>query len=131
MQSPCAILDMIAEKDSYAAYLVNNYPNGEYKHCESYITCKVKVVPYVIYENLGAGWTFAKDSSFLPIFTNYVRMMKESGSFYRIESSYDERKGMPSQDCPSYEGQPIGMKKVFSVFGILLLASGFSFLVFM
>ena len=131
IKSPCAILDMIAEKDSYAAYLGNNFPNGEYYMCESYITCKVKVVPYVISEYLGGGWTFAKDSSFLPIFTHYVRIMKESGSFNRIESSYNERKGMPSQVCPSYEGKPIGMKKVFSVFVILLLASGLSFLILM
>ena len=109
----CGKLDVVAKDDSYAAYLENNYPNGHLKFCENYSNCKTKVVPLAISKSLGTGWTFRKDSPLLPIFKAYLLKLKESGMFYRIESSYDERKGMPAQECPVYDGQPIGMKKVF------------------
>lgn len=59
----------------------------------------------------------------------------ESGTAHRIDSSYNDRqgifKGMPPQDCVDNEGKPIGIIKVLSLFGILLISMGLSFLIFM
>ena len=110
---------------------MNSYKNGHDDHCDIYTQCKVMVVPYVVSEILGGGWTFPKKSFLLPIFSNYWGFIKESGTYYRIESSYNNRQGMPPQDCVDNEGKPIGITKVFSLFGILLILTGLSFLIFM
>ena len=105
--------------------------SGSIKRCEPYKKCKVLQIPYVIDASVGGGWTFQKHSPFLPMFDMYINTLKEHGTFQRIEDVGNNKTLGPEQDCQDYDGKPIGVTKVFSLFGILAIGSGFSVLLFM
>ena len=124
----CTFLDTIVEDPSYAAYIMSW---GDIKRCEQYKNCNVKVIDQVLDKSPGGGWTFPKKSEFRPIMFTYINMIKERGSYARIEA-YGREKGLgPEQTCQDYDGKPIGMQKVFSLFGVLIIGLTIAFLFFL
>ena len=121
----CDTLEKLVEDESYASLLMANSINS-LRRCKRFYDCNVVAVPYVVYQTLGAGWIFPKQSPLLPIFNHYVTSLKEIGTINRIEGSYDDRKGMPGQICPNYDGHPINAEKSFSLFVLMLIGFGFA-----
>lgn len=72
---------------------------------------------------MGGGWAFPKGSEFLPIFKHYGFSIKEAGTYKRAKDWYEKNKG-PDQTCTEYDGNPIGIHKCFSLFGIMFLGVG-------
>ena len=124
----CTFLDTIVEDPSYAAYIMSW---GDIKRCKQYKDCKVKVIDEVLDESPGGGWTFPKKSEFRPIIFMYINMIKERGSYMRIEDHGREKTLGPEQYCEDYDGKPIGVQKVFSIFGIFLIGMIIALLVFL
>ena len=94
-------------------------------HCSQFSECKVVPVPYVIDRVLAAGWIFPKGSSLYHLFDAYISVVRESGLFLKMKSSYkDER--ISNQVCPNYAGKPVGLAKCFSLFGLLSCGAAFS-----
>ena len=121
-------MDNLVEDDSYALFQGFQGRNPIY---DSYLKCKVVMTPFVVDRTLGGGWMFPKGSPFLPIFKHYVGLVKEGGSDKRIEDSYRGPKDLLDQECLEYDGDPIGMKKAFSLFGIILGGMGLSLIIFL
>ena len=124
----CEFLEKIVEDDSYAAYIMSS---GSIKRCHQFKVCNVLAIPDIIDRSTGGGWTFQKNSPFLPMFDMYINTLKEHGTFQRIEDVGNNKTQGPEQTCADYDGKPIGVEKVFSLFGFLLIGSGFSILLFM
>ena len=123
----CEFFDKVVEDPSYAAYAMAS-PGGM-RMCKAYFDCEVVLVPYVIDTSMGGGWAFPKDSEFLHIFKHYGFQLTEAGTYKRLKKSY-EPKG-PEQTCTEYDGNPIGIHKCFSVFGIIFLGAGLSLVMLM
>ena len=113
----CEFFDEVVEDPSYAAYAMSS-PGGM-RMCTAYFDCEVVLVPHVIDTSIGGGWAFPKDSEFLPVFKHYGFQLSEAGNYKRLKESY-ELKG-PEQTCTEYDGNPIGIHKCFSLFGIIFL----------
>jgi hypothetical protein len=96
--------------------------SAELGPCEKWSNCEIASIPYVVDKDLGSGWIFPKKSAFLPIFKYYISRMKEGAIYRRIISS----QGMPRRICPEYAGKPIGLEKVVSLLGVIILGAGFS-----
>ena len=124
----CKVFNKIAEDDSYAGFFVTGMPDG-IMTCGALTNCQVVVVPHVIYQLMGAGWIFPKRSALLSMFKVHVSAIKERGVSQRIYTSWATTlKGTPSQICPDFDGQPIGINKAFSLFGLMAIAAGLSIL---
>ena len=123
----CDFLEKIVEDDSYAAYIMSS---GSIKRCHQFKVCNVAVIPDVIDTATGGGWTFQKNSPFFPIFKMYINILKERGIFQIIEDRGNNKTEGPEQTCANFDGKPIGVEKVFSLFGILLIGAGFTILLF-
>ena len=124
----CTFLDTIVDDPSYAAYIMSW---GDIKRCDQYKNCNVKVIDQVLDVSPGGGWTFPKKSEFRPIIFTYINMIKERGSYARIEAYGREKPLGPEQICENYGGQAIGIQKVFSLFGVLLIGMIAALLLFM
>ena len=105
------------EDPSFAAYVM--VEEGGLARCKRYYNCEIVKVPYIIDTAMGGGWVFPKDSPFFPVFEYQVSILKEGGVYKRILQSYKDHTGQ-EQVCTDYDGQPIGLYKCFSLFGILL-----------
>ena len=105
------------EDDDYAIY---KRQHGFPKDCKKYHNCEVVHSPFYVSSTFGSGWLFPKYSPFYPIFYKHVTLLHEKGIVKRIKSSYDPARGLPDQICPTYDGDPIGIMKSFSLFGIVL-----------
>ena len=116
------------EDPSYAAYAMFS-KDGE-RDCENtFKKCEVIAVPQVVDTSMGGGWAFPKNSEFFAIFKNYGYLMDETGAYNRIKALTEDPG--PAQICTEYDGNPIGIHKCFSLFGLLCLGAGLSILVFM
>ena len=105
------------EDDKYAVY---KRQQGFPKDCGPYFKCEVVHSPFYVSKTFGSGWLFPKNSPFYQVFHRYVRLLHERGIVKQIKSSFDPKKGFPDQICPTYDGEAIGIKKSFSLFGIVL-----------
>ena len=121
-------MDKVVEDPSYVAY-IKAY-EGRLRLCEMYTSCEVIPIPQIVSKNFGGGWILPKDSSFSPILSYYVSLIKESGTYDKIKSSYDAFVG-PDQMCTDYDGKPIGIHKSFSLLGVILVGISISALLFM
>ena len=125
------MLDHVVKDDSFAGYLMTTSKSGAMTDCDKWVECRVVVIPEVIHKTLGSGWIFPKRSALLPIFNYYVQTIKEGAVFSRIVESYYDRKGMPDQVCPEYDGKPIGLEKSLSLLGVMLVGVCLSFVLLM
>ena len=116
-QYSCEAFDMVTEDDEYAVY---KRQYGFPTDCERYRKCEVVHSPFYVSTTFGSGWLFPKNSPFYPIFLKHVRLVLEKGIVKRIQKSFDPKESLPNQICPTYDGDPIGIKKSFSLFGIVL-----------
>ena len=105
------------EDDEYAIY---KRQQGFPKDCDRYFNCEVVHSPFYVSKTFGSGWLFPKNSPFYQVFHRYVRLLHERGIVKQTKSSFDERKGFYDQICPTYDGEAIGIRKSFSLFGIVL-----------
>ena len=105
--------------------------SGSIRRCEQFKKCQVIAIPDVIDISSGGGWTFQKNSPFLPMFDFYINQLKEHGTYQRIEDVGNNKTLGPDQDCQDYDGKPIGYKKVFSLMTLLMLGMGTSAAVFL
>ena len=119
-------MDKLAKDDSFALGVRSAIPK-----CDSYQKCEVVRHPLVVDRSLGGGWMFPKRSAFFPIFRHYVGLVKEGGSIERMMESRLGKKNLPDQECPNYEGDPIAMKKAFSLFAIIFGGIGLSLIIFL
>ena len=74
------------------------------------------------------GWAFQKNSPLLPIFNYYLKAMDEQGITSRIFAEY----GSTSQECPNYNGLPLGFDSciaAFVVFGVGISIAAIGFIV--
>ena len=118
----------MVEDPSYVAY-IKAY-KGRLRLCNTYTTCEVIPIPQIVSKNFGGGWILPKGSPFYPIFSYYVSLIKESGSYDKIKASYDSFVG-PDQMCTDYDGKPIGIHKSFSLLGVILVGIFVSAILFM
>ena len=126
------MFEAMMDDPSYAVYAM--FQKGGEKDCQnqgylSFYSCEIIAVPYVVDTSMGGGWAFPKNSEFFAIFKNYGYLMDEVGSYNRIKAVY-EPPG-ETQLCTEYDGNPIGIHKCFSLFGLLCLGAGLSIIVFM
>ena len=126
----------IVEDDSYVGYIQGGGSDGCMRDCDEYRECKVVVIPYTIYKSAGSGWIFPKNSPLLPIFSHYVTsLMKEGGMYTRISRTVTIEMGSnplePCQTCSDIEGEPIGIEKAFSLFGLMIAGGGLSLITFL
>ena len=103
---------------------------GELDECPRYESCEVVKVPYVVDTILGGGWLFPKNSPYLPIMEYYVGILLEAGIYERMKSAYYDTDGK-GQNCPDFDGSPIGPHKVFSLFGVIVLGIVLSLILLM
>ena len=96
------------------------------KSYDLYKRCDVVALPKK-YGIAQMGYVIPKNSSFTPAFTYFINQLIESGTVDRIKEIY---KG-EDQVCPTYQGKPLGIRKCFSLFGILSFGGGLSLLWFM
>ena len=84
-------------------------------------------------KTLGSGWLFRKRSQFYPVFKQYYAAIKEAGTVERISAQYYNIDIGYKKDqlCSNHEGKPIGMKKAYSLFAIVILGLGLSMVVLM
>ena len=115
------------EDPSYAAYVM--IEEGGLARCKRYYNCEIVQVPYIIDRSMGSGWVFPKDSPYFPIFEYYASILNLGGIYKRISQSYEQHTGQ-EQVCTDYDGQPIGLYKCFSLFGILLVGLLLSGIIF-
>ena len=120
----CEAMDKLVKNNSFALYQLWSHPT-----CESYQKCDVVKTHFVVGESFGAGWMFPKRSQFLPILNHYIGMVKEGGSVRRISHQYDENSHLPEQECFEYNGDPIAMKKVGSLFALIVGGMGISLII--
>ena len=126
----------IVEDDSYVGYIQGSSGDGCMRDCDEYRDCKVVVIPYTIYKSAGSGWIFPKNSPLLPIFSHYVTsLMKEGGMYARISNKVVIERGAnpleQCQSCSDIEGEPIGIEKAFSLFGLMIAGGGLSLITFL
>ena len=126
----------IVEDDSYVGYIQGSSGDGCMRDCDLYRHCKVVVIPYTIYKSAGSGWIFPKNSPLLPIFSHYVTsLMKEGGMYTRISNKVGIEMGSnpleQCQSCSDIEGEPIGIEKAFSLFGLMIAGGGLSLITFL
>ena len=129
-------MESIVEDDSYVGYIQGSSGDGCMRDCEVYQDCKVVVIPYTIYKSAGSGWIFPKNSPLLPIFSHYVTsLMKEGGMYARISNKVVIERGAnpleQCQSCSDIEGEPIGIEKAFSLFGLMIAGGGLSLITFL
>ena len=129
-------MESIVEDDSYVGYIQGSSGDGCMRDCEVYQACKVVVIPYTIYKSAGSGWIFPKNSPLLPIFSHYVTsLMKEGGMYARISNKVVIERGAnpleQCQSCSDIEGEPIGIEKAFSLFGLMIAGGGLSLITFL
>ena len=96
------------------------------KSYDLYKSCKVVALPRK-YGISQMGFIIPKNSSFTSAFTYVIKQLIESGTVDRLKEVYK----LEDQVCPTYEGQPIGIKKCFFVFGILSIGGGLSIIWFL
>ena len=96
------------------------------KSYDIYKSCKVVALPRK-YGFTQMGQTIPKNSSFTSAFTYYINQFIESGTVNRLKEIYK----VEDQVCPTYEGQPIGIKKCSFLFAILFIGGGLSILWFL
>ena len=53
------------------------------------------------------------------MFKFHVSVIKESGAYGKMKSSYDDIVG-PKQLCTEYDGKAVGIHKSFSILGVIL-----------
>ena len=129
-------MESIVEDDSYVGYIQGSSGDGCMRDCEVYQDCKVVVIPYTIYKSAGSGWIFPKNSPLLPIFSHYVTsLLKEGGMYGRISNKVSIEMGSnpleQCQICSDVEGEPIGIEKAFSLFGLMIAGGGLSLITFL
>ena len=113
----------VVEDPSFATYLMTT--KGSLGNCDHFLECKFVAVPYVVDKTSECGWVFPKGSSLYPLFDAYISLVKESGLFDKMKSSY-KTSLTPTQSCPVYDGKPIGSAKCFSLFGLLSCGAALS-----
>ena len=96
------------------------------KSYDAYKTCKFIELPKK-YGKLPSGFTLPKNSSILHTFRYHVKRMLQSGSVDKLKLVYEKTYG--GHVCPNYDGKPISMYKVCSLFGVLIVAAIFSLVV--
>lgn len=96
------------------------------KHYDIYKSCKAIALPRK-YGVSQMGYTLQKNSSFTHAFTYFINQLIESGTVDRLREIYK----IDAQVCPTYAGQPIGIKKCFFSFGILSIGGGLSIIWFL
>ena len=122
----------IANDEDYAGYVLSGSKTGCMGNSPEYRSCKVVVIPHVIYRSAGSGWVFPKNSPLLPMFQHYVTaIMKEGALHKRIALQYTNDPLMKCQICPDYDGSAIGPEKVFSLFGLICTGAGLSVIIFL
>ena len=105
------------EDDDYAVYRrMWGFPND----CDQYHKCTIVHSPFYITKSFGSGWIFPKNCPYFPIFKRYINLFHEKGIIQKIRVMFDPKGGLPNQICPTYDGEAIGVKKSFSLFGIVL-----------
>ena len=93
-----------------------------------YKECKFIALPRK-YGRYPSGFTLPKNSSIFPLFRYYVKRMLQGGAVDKLKTKYEKSYG--DQVCPNYEGKPITMYKVVSLFGLLVSALGLSLVILM
>ena len=116
------LLNALMKDDSTVVY---GNPQSQ-KSYELYKKCKVIALPKK-YGHSQMGHIIPKNSSFTSAFTYFIAQMIESGTVDRFKSIYQ----FEPQVCPTYEGQPVGIEKCFSLFGILCIGAGLSIIWFL
>jgi len=105
------------EEDNVVVY-GNSFSQKSY---ESYKSCKVVALPRK-YGREQIGYTIQKNSPLTSAFTYFINQFQESGIVDRIKEVYK----VEDHVCPTYEGQPVGIRKCFFLFGILSIGGGLS-----
>ena len=129
-KNSCEQLTHLVEDDSYAVFRVTA---GAPSDCDAYYHCSVVRAPFITHETLGVGWLFPRRSQFYSMFNHYHTSIVEAGTAERARAPYFDigigyRK---EQLCTNYDGKPIGMKKIISLFGIILIGVILSMVVLM
>ena len=96
------------------------------KSFELYQKCAIIALPRK-YGVSQMGHVVPKNSSLTSAFTYFTNHFIESGSVARIKHLYKTNE----QNCPSYMGKPLGLEKCFSLFGMILIVAGLSFICFL
>ena len=110
------------EDDNVVVY-DNSFSQKTY---DIYKSCKAVALPRKIASEQLA-YTIPKNSPFTAAFTHCINQFKESGTVDRLKEVYK----VEDHSCTTYEGQPIGIRKCFFLFGILSIGGGLSVIWFL
>ena len=90
------------------------YAEAGKKHNEAYRQCQFIDTGTAIYTSQLA-WAIPKYSPYDGIFTYNINKLQEIGVVDRYSLKYR----IPDQLCPSYSGNPLGIKQCFTAFTVL------------
>ena len=90
------------------------YAEAGKKHHEAYRQCQFIDTGTAIYTSQLA-WAIPKYSPYDGIFTYNINKLQEIGVVDRYSLKYR----IPDQLCPSYSGNPLGIKQCFTAFTVL------------
>ena len=62
------------------------------------------------------GWAFQKHSPLVPLFNYYLKTMDEQGITQKIFAKYEAT----PQECPNYNGLPLGFDNCIAAFFVLI-----------
>ena len=110
-------------EDANVVVYGNSFSQRNY---DIYKSCKVVALPRK-YGKAQLAYTIPKNSPFRSAFTYYTNQLKESGTINRLKQVYK----VEDHTCPTYEGQPIGIRKCFFLFGMLSIGGGLSIILFL
>ena len=72
------------------------------------------------------GWVFQKHSPYLPLFNYYINLLDEQGILHKIVKAYEAG----PQECPDYNGLPLGFDSCIAAFIVFLTGAGLGFVLF-
>ena len=124
------MFEKAANDENYAVFVIWHTVHWA---CKPYQKCEVVAAPFTDGRKLGgAGLIFPKQSPFLSIMNQHYWELKDAGLYERIKHKpeYEPFYLLPKQECEKFDGHPISMHKVVSLFTIFLCCIGFSLLIF-
>ena len=95
---------------------LTTFHDSYFRKTPQYENCEILAIPGKFGMEY-TGWPFQKNSPLLPIFNYHLKAMDEQGITERIFAEY----GTTTQECPNYNGLPLGFDSciaAFVVFGV-------------
>ena len=86
-----------------------------YRSLPEYKSCEILSIPAKLDIEF-LGWAFQKHSPLVPLFNYHLKTMDEQGITQKIFAKYEAT----PQECPNYNGLPLGFDNCIAAFFVLI-----------